>query len=215
MKFPDIMKDYEPLIIPLKKPIEELTKKEAQEYFVWFTSNIDSRVAYLTEKVSLDSGVSSEQLQFTEESLIIIWRWFLQKAKISRTPRRIIREMKQSMHGSPKSWISHVVNQNKEELSIFTQYLIRDIGMYLGKMFVQNHSIIKWSYKTSPKNYISVNEPLLIGFIDDNPDYPRPFYPDFEPIGAVECVALNLFDGNENENDLLYLYQSMLPFIPN
>ena len=43
MKITMNMKDYDPLVIPLDKPIEELTLKETREYFDWYLAHIDER----------------------------------------------------------------------------------------------------------------------------------------------------------------------------
>jgi len=215
MKITNKMKNYEPLIIPISKPIENLTEAEAANYNQWFLENIGFRVDYLLEKVSSDYALKKEKIKYSEESLLYIWRWFLEKAEISKTPLKVLREIRKEMKGHPKSLINYTVEQHKEEFSVFTKYLMRDIGMYLGGMFVSKYSSISWSYKTKPKNYAYVNEPLLIGFIDNNPDYPKPFNYELEPIGAIECLALNMFEGSQKESDLLDLYHDMLLLIPN
>ena len=214
MKLTKKMKDYSPLIVPLSKPIEELTIAEAKKYNEWFVQNIDSRVDYLITKVAVHFGLQKTDLIYTTDSLFYIWKWFLEIGEISKTKKNILRDLRKNLLGQPKSFINHIINQNKTEFSIYTQYVLRDIGMYLGAMIRENFPQIKWSYKTSPKNYVDVNHPILIGFIDDNPEYPKPFYPDFEPIEAVECLALNLFDGTQNQEDLINLYNSLLSWIP-
>ena len=82
--------------------------------------------------------------------------------------------------------------------------------MYIAKVFCVNYPVLKWTIKSRPKNYVSVNEPLPVGFVDDQPDYPKPFHPDLEPISLVRRCALNIFDGTQHEDDL---YQWCLHYV--
>ena len=184
MKITKNMKNYDPLVIPLNKPIEELTLKETREYFEWYLSHIDERSDYLREKVSQGLNISVDQLDFSFESLKLIWKWFLEVAELEKTSFDFFKK-----------------NQQKD-FSVFTHYVIRDIAMYVGKLFTMNSPIIKWTFITKPKSYVYVNEPILIGFIDDDPDYPKPFHPDLNPLALVHICALSIMDNEQMENDL-------------
>jgi len=184
LKITKNMKNYDPLVIPLNKPIEELTLKETREYFEWYLSHIDERSDYLREKVSQGLNISVDQLDFSFESLKLIWKWFLEVAELEKTSFDFFKK-----------------NQQKD-FSVFTHYVIRDIAMYVGKLFTMNSPIIKWTFITKPKSYVYVNEPILIGFIDDDPDYPKPFHPDLNPLALVHICALSIMDNEQMENDL-------------
>lgn len=184
LKITKNMKNYDPLVIPLNKPIEELTLKETREYFEWYLSHIDERSDYLREKVSQGLNISVDQLDFSFESLKLIWKWFLEVAELEKTSFDFFKK-----------------NQQKD-FSVFTHYVIRDIAMYVGKLFTMYSPIIKWTFITKPKSYVYVNEPILIGFIDDDPDYPKPFHPDLNPLALVHICALSIMDNEQMENDL-------------
>lgn len=180
--------DYVPLIPTIHKQPIDFTKKETKEYYEWFMIHIDERSDYLRNRVARDLHVPLELLNYSFYSLKLIWRWFLSVADLDQT--------------------------SGLGLSVFSYYVVRDIGMYVGKVFTKNYSIITWTVKTKPKNYISVNEPLLMGFIDDNPSYPKPFHPDFEPIGCVYSCALNMIDKTCHEDDLYNMCMKFCSWIP-
>lgn len=205
--------DYTPLIPPISKLPINFTKTETQEYYKWFMAHIDERSDYLRERIAQDMCISLDLLDFSLESLKLVWKWFLDVADLDK--KSIFEPQKRSKENKSNSFIHDFLSSDNDlHLSVFSYYVVRDIGMYVGKMFTSCYSNISWSVKTKPKNYISVNEPLLVGFIDDNLDYPKPFYPDFEPIGCVYTCALNLIDNTSQENDLYNLCAKFCSMIP-
>ena len=59
-----------------------MTKKEADAYSEWFLSKIDERSEYLREIVSEGLRIDIKQLDFTLDSTLLIWKWFLKEAKL-------------------------------------------------------------------------------------------------------------------------------------
>ncbi len=214
MKISEKQINYEPLIIPLNKSFMDLSKKESQEYFDWFISHIDERAEYLRQKVSNGLGISIELLDYSLNSLKPIWKWFLQVAEISKTSKKDLKQLEKSLTGQQQSFIKHMVEQSKEELSVFTEYVLRDIGMYLAKIFILNYPILEWTIKRTPKTYVHVNVPLIIGFVDDNKDYPKPFHPDLEPIDLARTPAMNLFSKTQQDDDLYDVCKKWTQWIP-
>ena len=214
MRYTSKMENYIPLVPPIDKPYIELTKAEAKEYFEWFISHIDERADYLRMKVAEDFNIPIDELNFSVASLKTIWKWFLGIAEIKKTHRYNWNQPIGSFSVKVKPFIKYVMCEPQKELSVFSYFVLRDIGMYVGKVFKSNYPILEWTFKTKPKNYISVNEPLLVGFVDDNPLYPKPFYPDLEPISFVEGCALNLLDRTHHEDDLYELCLRWIEWIP-
>lgn len=194
--------EYEPLLMPINKPFQEMTKKEADAYYEWFLSKIDERSEYLREVISKSLHIQREQLDFTLDSTVLIWKWFLGVAELTKTPQGVLDNLRKGLLGQQQSFIDHMVEQSRVELSVCTEYILRDIGMYLGKMFVSNYENLSWTIRYKPKSYIYVNMPLVVGFIDDKPEYPKPFHPVLEPIDLARTPAMNIFDGTQKENDL-------------
>ena len=208
------MRGYIPLIPPIDKPFVDLSATEVEVYFDWFLSHIDERTSYLCEKIAKDMNISITNFDYSVESLKLVWKWFLSVAELAKTPRIEILKMKQAFPKMPNSFINQLIGTNRVELSVFSHFVLRDIGMYLGKVLKQNYPVLQWTVKTTPKNYISINEPLLVGFVDDNPQYPKPFYPDLEPVSFVEGCALNILDGTQHEEDLYNMCVKWIRWIP-
>ena len=72
-------KAYSILPPPIHKPIRSLNKNEAQAYFEWYIGKLEERIEYL-------QSVSGVTLDYSPESLIPIWGWFLKNAEIEKTP---------------------------------------------------------------------------------------------------------------------------------
>ena len=83
--------------------------------------------------------------------------------------------------------------------------------MYLGEMFVNNHSQIYWTYYTQPNTDFFVNQPLLQGFEDK--EFNPPYKMEFEPIHMVGVIAANMFDDTQRVEDLLDLYSQWEAYI--
>ena len=185
--------EYKPLIIQADKPFQEMTQKEADAYSEWFLSKIDERSEYLREIVSEGLHIDIKQLDFTLDSTLLIWKWFLKEAKLDKTPEIELDKIRKGLLGQPQSFIDHMVEMARAELSIRTEYILRDIGMYIGKMFISNYENLKWTIKYKPKSYIYVNVPIIVWFVDDKPEYPKPFRPDLDPIHLARIPAMNIF----------------------
>lgn len=206
---------YKPLIIPINKPFEKLSKKEANNYFEWFVAHIDERADYIREIISLDLDISIDVLDFSLPSLVYIWRWFLNVVEIDKTPRSTLKAIRKELksNGESKEFISDMLRENEQELSIFSRYIIRDIAMYVGKMFVSNFPVLRWDYHTDTAKDSFANIPQIFGFIDDA--YSPPFEEQFDPIHYVEMVASNIFDNTQTETDLYDMYIRWMKWIPN
>lgn len=50
---------------------KNFTKQQAEEYFLWYTKQIDQRIKILNEYLKSEGRII--QFDFTEESLIPIW----------------------------------------------------------------------------------------------------------------------------------------------
>ena len=187
---------------PVTKSFQELSKKEANDYFSWFLSHIDERSLYLVDKVSVDLKTSRDLLDFSLDSTKIIWEWFLHVAEVTKTPQNVLANFEKSLEGKPRSFIEHMLKDYEKELSVFTEYVLRDIGMYIAKMFISSFQCLKWTIKYTPKSYVHVNVPLIAGFVDDNETYPKPFHPVLEPIDLARTPAIIYFLRNQKSTDL-------------
>ena len=216
MRMSKNQRNYVPLIFPDDKSFKEMSKTEAQAYFDWFTSHVDERSEYLRKKVSEGLKISMEALDFSMESLIPIWRWFLEIVELQKTPKAVLRNLRKELkaNGEPEEFIEDIIRENSAELSVFSRYVMRDIGMYVGKMFVTNFQTLRWDYHTDIHRDSFANIPQIFGFVDFN--YDPPFEDRLDPIHCTEMAASNILDNteNENENDLYNLCMIWLQWIP-
>lgn len=213
MKVSKNQANYVPLIPPIHKPFKELSKREAKEYFEWFLSHVDERSNYIRAKVSDGLKISIDLVDFSMESLVYVWRWFLQVAELQKTPEEVFKNIRREleMSGAPGEFIEDEIRERSRELSIFSRYVIRDIGMYVGKMFVTNYESLRWDYYTKKRDSFA-NMPQIFGFIDTA--YNPPFEPHFEPIHFTEMQASNLLSNTQDENDLYNICKRWAQWIP-
>ena len=95
----------------------------------------------------------------------------------------------------------------RRALSTKTEYLIRDIGMYVGKTLVAQYpQHLSWTYRSAPQSDIFVNTPLLTGFVQTEDmrgnALPQPFHPQFEPIHMTGVQAVKILRGRQANEDL-------------
>ena len=207
-------KNYEPLIIPINKPFSELSSREAKEYFDWFVGNVDGRSEYIRGKVSFGLDISLDLLDYSADSLIYIWRWFLKIAECNKTPKSVIDRMRKELlaQGEGIEFVDSVVSENSMELSVFSRYVIRDIGMYVGKMFVTNYNTLWWDYHTDTEKDMFANIPQVFGFI--NTAYTPPFKERFDPIHYTEMQASKILYNTQQESDLRDMYLLWAKCVP-
>lgn len=171
---------YTICVPPISKPFESFNSAETKSYFDWYVNIIPDRIQYLTKVISDDLGTGNKFNILSPESLVQIWTWFLREAKIETTAS-------DALH-----------------LDMQTEYIVRDIGMYVGEMFNSHYSCINWGYYEMPKTDFFVNRPLLIGFKDNS--ISPPFNMVFEPIHMIRVQACKLLSNRQKNDDLLKLY---------
>jgi len=213
MRYKNDIDDYEWLIPPFEFPLgvsdlSNMTKKQAQEYFDWFIPKIPERVEYLRNRCAKDLSISVKELDFSPDSLKPLWVWFLKIAKVEKMPDELLAK-RQEHFGHLKV---SAIFENDNQLSVVTQFIIRDIGMYLGKVFTDNYNSITWNYLAKPKRDIHVNKPQLFGFVDTN--YTPPFELTFEPIHKTNVQAGKLISNTQKETDLYDIVMRFVDYVP-
>lgn len=188
--------NYDILIPQLGKSIFQLNSKEAAEYFEWFMARVPERVAYVSKVCAAELGIPEEKMDCSPESLLLLWKWFRRRAKTEPV-------IPEDTRKSGKKFPDNVWN-NKRQLTLETEYILRDIGMYFGETFRKNVPGIYWTYYTKPRRDFFVNHPLLNGFVDRTFD--KPFAACFEPIHMAHVQAAKLLDKTSKDTDLLRIY---------
>lgn len=184
---------YDILIPKLDKNIFQLNEPEAKEYFQWYMEQVPERVAYVSRVCAKELYIPEEKLDCSPDSLVLLWKWFRRRAKTERLPRT----------GEEKS-ASEIPFVGNRQLTLETEYILRDIGMYLGETFRKNNPQIYWTYYTKPRRDFFVNHPLLKGFMDRS--FGHPFEAAFEPIHFAGVQASKILNGTSTDNDLRSIY---------
>ena len=200
---------YDLLVPPLGFGFASMTPKQTRENFEWFISKIPERIEYLTNRCAQDLNISVDALDFSPDSLKIIWRWFIRAARIEKTPKDEVAEMEKNFGQLGEHWII------REQLTVVSQFILRDIGMYLGETFIKNHSGIHWGYFMKPKNEVAAKRPVLFGFIYIDPkDKSKPTNMPLDPIGILDCEGHKIVSKTHKEADLYDIFNERLKFIP-
>lgn len=195
---------YAICVPPLTKPFNKLTHEETVAFFQWHMAHVKDRVNYLAVFVSHALDIPRETIDLSPQSLIPVWSWFLSVVKTERTPPERLKELEKEYRNHSIHFVEYLIDQSKDQYSLETEYILRDIGIYLGEVFVRNDPGIYWSYYEKPKSDFFVNMPLLLGFEDSN--YTPPFKMEFEPVHMAKVQAANIWDGTQKEDDLFNLY---------
>lgn len=188
----------------MEKDHSEWTAKETETYFQWHLSVLPERIDYLTSEVSRSLSVPKEQLDQSAESLLLVWKWFLATAEIEQTSEERM-EMLRRNCPYPEPLKSFLLEEYyKTRFSLQTEYIIQDIGRYIGQVFIKNTPGTFWTYYTKPKTEVFVNLPVVGGFLywDCDP----PFKERFEPHNMVSVQAQKLKNGDSRDDDLYNLY---------
>lgn len=139
------------------KSFSDMNKKEAQEHFQWFTTEISKRISILTDTY-ISNGGRNDALNFSEESLFPLWEWFIPKVKmVDKTKTELKLELTNTV-----GWLNNYVMEQK--VSFETQAVAADISIYLGEVVRRNNNAIEWGVVFKPKSFVSVNRPILLGF---------------------------------------------------
>ncbi len=118
---------YDILVSPFGYDYYNMTPKEATANFEWFLSIIPERMDYFRNRCSNDLRISVDLLDYSAESLILVWRWFLSVARMEKTPKDILKKMREGAELFGDSFI------NQKQFTVSSQFMMRDIGIYVGQ----------------------------------------------------------------------------------
>ena len=179
-------------------PFAEMTGEEAQQYFEWFVAQIPNRIHYLAQ-------YSKIKLDYSDTSLIAIWKWFIKHAKTETTPTKRMCEIRRQVQFQyPSDMFNAVMRMESRQFTLETEYILRDVAMYFGEYWVQKHPSLHWGIINTDPELTNFNMPCVKGFVDYSFD--PPYVADFEPIHMVHVCASKLLEGRAKPDDLYNLY---------
>lgn len=186
--------NYNLLVPPLGLNFSKMTPKQARDNYDWFISKIPERMDYFRKKCTSDLNISINSLDYSFDSLVLVWKWFIKIARMEKTPKEELEKMREGAMIFGDSFLNYT------QFTVATEYILRDIGMYIGQTFVTVYPQLHWHLVTKPKNDIDINQPVIAGF---KVKIENSFYDaTLNPISVATGQAANFYDNSQNENDV-------------
>lgn len=175
------------------KSFKEMSKKEAEIHFDWYVNEIPSRLELLEKTYRELINEVEIVLDYSPESLIKLWRWYINNAKIEEKSDE---QKKLEMDQYPE-WVR--INLSSQKISIDWMAIAMDIAIYFSEVFIKDHGKIKWGIVSKPKSLAYVNKPVLVGFKGGL---------DLDSTNLVRVLTSKIIDGDKDENSLLKIYRT-------
>ena len=151
--------DYKLMTTPFKLiPFHDMSKNQANQYYLWFLSVKEERIRWLEEYISLDD--KDINLDYSPESLVKVWNWFESKIQWENKTEE---EIKLEVDRRPEKY-RNSTPYCTQKMTTLTLAIAMDISIYFGEMLIVNNPTIYWGYRTRPKQLDGVNRPVLLGF---------------------------------------------------
>lgn len=178
-------------------PFEDMKKKQAEQYFVWYIDTIEQRIQNLEKYINLTG--THMVLDKTPNSLIELWDWFSNHIEVcTKDEQELMLEL-----AMRPNWIKAHIMSDRRKLSLNTIMIAVDISAYFGEVFIKNNPNIYWGYLSKPKKLHGVNRPRLLGVAGDMSVY---------VYGRVEVCIWKTIETVDNMH-LFNMYQVCLKMI--
>jgi hypothetical protein len=178
-------------------PFEDMKKKQAEQYFVWYIDTIEQRIQNLEKYINLTG--THMVLDKTPNSLIELWDWFSNHIEVcTKDEQELMLEL-----AMRPNWIKAHIMSDRRKLSLNTIMVAVDISAYFGEVFIKNNPNIYWGYLSKPKKLHGVNRPRLLRFAGDMSVY---------VYGRVEVCIWKTIETVDNMH-LFNMYQVCLKMI--
>lgn len=178
-------------------PFEDMKKKQAEQYFVWYIDTIEQRIQNLEKYINLTG--THMVLDKTPNSLIELWDWFSNHIEVcTKDEQELMLEL-----AMRPNWIKAHIMSDRRKLSLNTIMIAVDISAYFGEVFIKNNPNIYWGYLSKPKKLYGVNRPRLLWFAGDMSVY---------VYGRVEVCIWKTIETVDNMH-LFNMYQICLKMI--
>lgn len=135
----------------------KLSRIEAKQHFDWYVKQIPSRLSLLQDYYTESCSIGNH-LDFSEQSLVNIWNWFIENVEIIEKLNSEIEEEKAII----PNWMHETITQTK--IATKWKSIAHDIGLYFATSLIKGSNSLKWDIIYTPKNFISVNKPIVSGF---------------------------------------------------
>lgn len=199
---------YDILVPPLGLDYYNMTPRQASENFHWFLDHIPERMDYFRARCAQDLSVPLEQLNYQPESLLPVWQWFLKTAKTERTSKEVYKSMISQIKLFGEDYVP------PRQFTVATQFILRDVGIYLAQCLLSNYPQLRWYYFTKPKSNVSAKRPLLVGFRVPAPNGNGTVDYFCDPIVTAESCAVDILTSKQTKSDLYQKFLYWRAYIP-
>jgi hypothetical protein len=170
----------------------KMTDEEAQAFFEEYVRSRDERLASLKRTFHETGGGKEDELNFTPDSLLTLWRWASERLSKREYTSRELEHIKTL----PDWFREHQLTT--KHLSEQTLALLNDIAFYFAEVFIRNHSGVQWMIcKTKVERHNDANQPVLSGFTVS-----------MSPRDLLAVAARKTLDGRAGQDELLRLYKT-------
>jgi hypothetical protein len=147
---------YDPVIPPLGKEIEKLSKRELRAYFDWFLNQVPSRVSQLERAVRSTRSYGHWRADCRPGSLKVLGAWF---CRVVEDRKLASKEKKDRYSGSiPTELLPD------RDLTGLTLSLCVDTGIYLGEVLRARHQHLFWHQFLTARTWADYGRPVLVEF---------------------------------------------------
>lgn len=187
--------DYYAISPPFEiKEFEVMTKKEAQQHFDWFVSQIPDRLNQLKALYAWSNENDALPLNGSPESLTALWEWFIPMVEIEpKSSEEIAKELAQL-----PEWVHEEYLENPYEFTLATHSMVIDIGIYFGEVFIKEFPELEWGFVSKPKSLVHVNRPIIM--LKDSSF-------EFEPRQLIYTLTLEILKKETKKEALRELYE--------
>lgn len=139
---------------------KQMTHEQAHEYLAWYISEIPKRLDMLMRFYDYLEGAPKDIFDYSRDSLIPLWSWYLDHVNIVPKSRKELREIKKRpAHVRPFA--------SKTKVELGWKQVALDIGIYFALCLQKYSSKLHWGVQTEPADLMSVNRPVTLGFVAD------------------------------------------------
>ena len=186
--------------------------KQAEEFNKRFVDELKYRLDHFRKRCAADMKVSIDALNYSHESLLIVWQWFIKNVSLQRVTGTELKKCKQSaaLGGNPIC----------KEFTEDSKRRMFDIAAYWGECFIKLDSSLFWSYHSEPRNNLFLYQPDIrwihehytmsirgeIRVVDRDTLFP--------PIHMVSVQANNVFSKDVSQHDLYDVHKIWMEKLP-
>lgn len=133
--------DYNYMIPPNNKDIENMSNIEAKEHYDWFIRQTYIRVRLLFEEIEKQTGDKYDFETFTPQMLVSVWTWFIENAKF---------KSKTILSGN--------------DLEVKWLAIAFDISILFCELMIRSNPNLKWRLNKTKSTDADKNKPVVSGF---------------------------------------------------